>query len=66
MTNQTILNKVNSLPEGIRAEIVDFIEFLTQKHGLAKKRIPEYGSLKGTFIMADDFDKPLEDFEDYM
>lgn len=27
---------------------------------------PRFGSAKGTFWMADDFDAPLEDFKDYM
>jgi len=27
---------------------------------------PKAGSAKGLFIMSDDFDEPLEDFEEYM
>jgi antitoxin (DNA-binding transcriptional repressor) of toxin-antitoxin stability system len=27
---------------------------------------PRFGSAKGLFIMAEDFDAPLEDFEEYM
>ncbi len=30
------------------------------------KRIPKFGSAKGMFVMAPDFDEPLEDFKDYM
>jgi hypothetical protein len=68
MTDQTILKKIHSLPDSIKGEIIDFIEFLIQKYRPAKKEkiIPQYGSLKGTFKMADDFDEPLEDFKDYM
>ncbi|HEY7770681.1 type II toxin-antitoxin system Phd/YefM family antitoxin [Longimicrobium sp.] len=29
------------------------------------KGIPRFGSAKGMFTMADDFDAPLEDFEPY-
>jgi prevent-host-death family protein len=27
---------------------------------------PQFGSAKGLIIMSDDFDEPLEDFEEYM
>ncbi len=27
---------------------------------------PKFGSAKGEFVMADDFDAPLEDFKEYM
>lgn len=26
---------------------------------------PKFGSARGLFVMADDFDEPLEDFDDY-
>ena len=29
------------------------------------KPVPKFGSAKGLFKMSDDFDEPLEDFEDY-
>ena len=31
----------------------------------SQKRQPVFGSLKGVFEMADDFDAPLDDFKDY-
>ncbi len=36
------------------------IEFLAKE----KKKHPKAGCMKGTFIMSDDFDAPLEDFQD--
>lgn len=30
-----------------------------------EKPCPQFGSAKGLFVMADDFDEPLEDFEEY-
>lgn len=67
MTDQTILKKIHPLPDSIKSEIVDFIEFLTLKYKSDKrgKAAPIYGSLKGTFKMADDFDAPLDDFKGY-
>jgi prevent-host-death family protein len=32
---------------------------------IQRKKPREFGSGKGTFIMAPDFDEPLEDFKDY-
>ena len=29
------------------------------------KRTPQFGSAKGLFVMAEDFDEPLEDFDEY-
>ena len=34
--------------------------------GLEQKRNPVFGCAKGQFRMAEDFDEPLEDFQDYM
>lgn len=31
-----------------------------------KKPRPQFGSAKGLITMSDDFDEPLEDFEEYM
>ncbi len=31
-----------------------------------KKPYPKFGSAKGLIEMSDDFDEPLEDFEEYM
>lgn len=68
MLDQTILKKIDSLPESLKQEILDFIEFVALKYRKThkNKKIPQYGSLKGTFVMSDDFDEPLDDFKDYM
>ena len=68
MVNQTILQKMESLPANLQQEIVDFIEFLLQKYRFSEEKhsVPKYGSLKGTFEMTEDFDEPLEDFKEYM
>lgn len=29
------------------------------------KPLPQFGSAKGLFVMADDFNEPLEDFDEY-
>jgi Protein of unknown function (DUF2281) len=58
---------IGALPDNLKEEVADFVAFLEQKH-IPKKKIKErqFGGLKGAFVMAPDFDEPLEDFKDYM
>jgi hypothetical protein len=39
---------------------------IIQANEVAIKQVPQFGFAKGTFIMADDFDAPLDEFKDYM
>lgn len=73
LQDQQILAKIMALPPEKKAEVVDFIEFLSQKIKTAESQTTPsgqsrngFGSLKGTFVMSPDFDAPLEDFVDYM
>lgn len=80
MKSQSLLyTKINSLPEQIQMEALDFIDFLIEKYKFSKKKInnkkeskvqkktPKFGSAKGIITyMADDFDAPLDDFKEYM
>lgn len=62
-----MLDKVAKLPDDLKSEVADFVDFLLSKkmkEGLPKK--PVFGSAKGLFVMQPDFDEPLEDFNDYM
>jgi len=68
MEEQIILSKLRLLPKELKREILDFIEFLLTKHqqnSNSKKR-PQFGSAKGVFKMSEDFDEPLDDFNEYM
>ena len=66
----TLHFKFNALPEKLKAEVLDFIDFLMEKEKKGKmnnkQKTPKFGSYKGMFEMAPDFDEPLEDFKDYM
>jgi len=37
MDTQTILARWNMMPEYLRAEAIDYIDFLLEKHGIGKK-----------------------------
>lgn len=70
MNDQLIYSKINLLrSEQLKQELLLFVEFLLTKQfseTSVEKRMPTFGSAKGTFVMAADFDAPLEDFKDYM
>jgi len=70
MTEQTLIQEIHALPESLKLEVLHFIQFLKQKQNIesepAKPRQRKAGSAKGKFVMADDFDAPLEDFAEYM
>jgi hypothetical protein len=64
-----LFKKLSQLPESLKSEAMDFIDFLlTKKKKPSKTNKPKraYGSMKGLIAMSPDFDAPLEDFKDYM
>ena len=73
MTEQTLIQEINTLPESLKLEVLHFIQFLKQKQNETtepeikrKKRERKFGSAKGMFEMTEAFDEPLEDFAEYM
>ena len=59
--------KLSSLPDHLKEEVVDFIDSLKSKLSQANPTaIRKSGLAKGLIKMSDDFDEPLDDFEDYM
>lgn len=67
MDNITLYSKLASLPDDLKAEVSDFVDFLATKRKKSKeKKKPKFGSGKGMFVMKPDFDEPLDDFKEYM
>lgn len=70
--DNAILQKYNFLPLELRKEVVDFIEFLAQKYQKKQaietppKRPSNFGSAKGLITISDDFNEPLDEFQEYM
>ena len=62
--------QLSSLPEDVRQQVLDFIEFLMRrKQGdepREKRKAPVPGLAKGMVTVPDDFDAPLDDFKEYM
>ncbi len=65
MDSTLLYSKLSTLPEHLKAEVADFIDYLATKYQASQPK-PQFGSGKGMFVMHDDFDEPLEDFEEYM
>jgi len=76
---QKIIKKLETLPEGMVNEVEDFIDFLKAKHAknffkpseennnVVEEPKSLYGAAKGTILyISDDFNKPLDEFKDYM
>jgi hypothetical protein len=70
MKDQLIVDKIKKLNPAQQEEVLDFIEFLEQKYQgpcLSAEKPPlKAGFMKGTFVMKEGFDDPLEDFKEYM
>ncbi len=70
MENTSINAKFNALPDNLKRQAADFIDFLLEKKQKPPKdnkpKVPKFGSCKGMFEMAPDFDEPLDDFKEYM
>lgn len=67
MTAISLYTKFNYLPENLKKEVADFLEFLIEKSEKEnKKKLPKFGSCKGFFQISPDFDEPLDDFREYM
>jgi hypothetical protein len=72
MQPELLLSQYQQLPNALQEEVLHFVGYLLQKAkemNVEKEPTPtirKAGTLKGAFIVPDDFNKPLEDFKDYM
>jgi hypothetical protein len=67
MNDIKLYSKLASLPEELKKEADDFVDFLKTKIDKKKQSQPRKpGLAKGLIKMNDDFDEPLDDFEDYI
>ena len=67
-----ILKNVEKLPESVKQAVLLYTEFLASQYMEETEASPKKhrlaGSMKGTFVLPlpDNFDDPLEEFEEYM
>ncbi len=62
--------QLSSLPEDVRQQVLDFIEFLMRRRKVGepqpKRKTPVPRLAKGMVTVPPDFDAPLDDFKEYM
>jgi len=73
-TDLQLWQTISKMPEHLKTELLNYAEYLMEKkantthsdQNLEKKQ--RSGILKGTFVLPlpEDFDEPLEGFQDYM
>lgn len=71
-----LYSKIELLPEHLKKQVLDYIEFLLSREANVhqskqpKSSSPKFksgfGGAKGMFVMSPEFDEPLEDFKEYM
>jgi hypothetical protein len=72
MLSPQLIATFDKLPADLQAEVLNYAEYLAtesaqpQSSNPAPQKYRQAGTMKGMFIMADDFDAPLEDLKDYM
>lgn len=72
MIHPAILQKLEELPDALQTQVLHYIDCLLEQHkmddALAGDSRRQTGALKGTFVLplSEDFDAPLEEFQDYM
>lgn len=73
MNDVDLYYKISNLPNSLKNDLMKYLDYLLMKskHNYenekpANKKTPKAGCMKGTFLIKDDFDEPLEDFKEYM
>lgn len=68
MSDIDIYIKLTTLPDDLKKEVGDFVDFLKSKTNVKEsmKIQRKAGLAKGLIRMKDDFDEPLDDFKEYM
>ncbi len=65
MDNILLYTKLSNLPDNMKSEVSNFIDFLLNKNKKPSKNKAKFGSAKGMFKMKKNFNDPIEDFKDY-
>jgi len=69
MTDIKLYTKISSLPDSLKSEVVDFIDFISSRRKRTVKKEKKgrnFGFGKDSIIIKPGFDDPLEDFKEYM
>jgi hypothetical protein len=64
---QQLKRDIDTLPESVLIMVSNLISLNAPAKNKPKRTIEEFcGCMKGQFVMADDFNAPIDDFKEYM
>jgi hypothetical protein len=71
MEQVILLHQIEQLPDSLKNEVSDFIDFLLSKNELTPGKSKNgkrngFGCLKGKISISDDFNAPIDDFKEYI
>lgn len=69
MLSPSLIASLEKLPEQLQQEVLHYAEFLATNYAQNNSQTPkrrQAGTMQGMFEMSEDFDAPLEDFQEYM
>lgn len=68
MTDNQLFTKLSGLPSNLKSEVADFIDSLKYKSKKQDNKNTKMlsGKAKGLIKMKDNFDEPIEGFNDYL
>lgn len=69
MIMKELIEKIELAPEEIQKQLLDYLEPLLKNQSNEQPKVRQFGFGKGFFDYipdAEEFNKPLEDFKDYM
>lgn len=69
MTDIQLYTKISLLPDNLKKEVIDFVDFLETKKKSTTTKVRKtriFGYAKGSIVIKPGFDDPLEDFKEYM
>ncbi len=75
MNALTLYSKIEMLPEHLKRQVIDYVEFLLSRQTMGanfkpptntkQKFEPGFGGAKGMIKLKPGWDEPLEDFQEY-
>ncbi len=67
-SDEEILKQIKKLPEALRDDVLQYIEFLRNKYGpdINSSRKRKAGSSMEKYTLARDFDEPIAELKEYM
>jgi len=69
MTDLKLYTKISSLPDSLKSEVIDFLDFISAKRRRKSKRVKKgrtFGYAKDSIVIKPGFDDPLDEFKEYM